>query len=44
MGNVEIEIYMSNFKTFFDKNPEQLSQLIGVADPDMFFDGVKKIV
>ena len=44
MGNLDVEIYMSNFKTFFDKNPEQLSQLIGVADPDMFFNGVKKIV
>ena len=29
MGNLDIEIYMTNFKGFFDKNPDQLRQLIG---------------
>jgi hypothetical protein len=44
MGNLDIEIYMTNFKGFFDKNPDQLKQLIGDIDPKKFFNGVKKIV
>ena len=44
MGNLDIEIYMTNFKGFFDKNPDQLRQLIGNIDPKKFFNGVKKIV
>ena len=44
MGNLEIEIYMTNFKGFFDKNPEQLKQLIGDIDSDKFFNGVRRIV
>jgi thioredoxin-related protein len=44
MGNLDIEIYMTNFKGFFDKNPEQLNQLIGSIDSEKFFDGVRKIV
>jgi hypothetical protein len=44
MGNLDIEIYMTNFKGFFDKNPEQLKQLIGNIDSDKFFDGVREIV
>jgi len=44
MGNLDVEIYMTNFKGFFDKNPEQLKQLIGNINSDEFFDGVRKIV
>ena len=44
MRNLDIEIYMTNFKGFFDKNPEQLKQLIGNIDSDKFFDGVREIV
>ena len=44
MGNLDIEIYMTNFKGFFDKNPEQLKKLIGDMDSDKFFGGVRKIV
>jgi hypothetical protein len=44
MGNLDIEIYMTNFKGFFDKNPEQLKQLIGDIEPNKFFKGVRKIV
>lgn len=44
MGNLDIDIYMTNFRGFFDKNPAQLTQLIGVIDPDKFFDGVRSIV
>lgn len=44
MRNLDIDIYMNNFKGFFDKNPEQLTQLIGSIDSDKFFDGVRSIV
>jgi len=42
--SVDVEIYMSNFKGFFDKNPEQLKQLIGKIDSEKFFNGVRNIV
>jgi len=42
--NVDVEIYMVNFKGFFDKNPEQLKQLIGKIDSEKFFEGVRGIV
>jgi hypothetical protein len=44
MGNLDIEIYMTNFKGFFEKNPDQLTQLIGSIDSEKFFDGVRSIV
>lgn len=44
MRNLDIDIYMTNFKGFFDKNPDQLNLLIGVIDSDKFFDGVRSIV
>lgn len=42
--NIDVELYMSNFKKFFEKNPEQLKQLIGDIYYEEFFNGVKKIV
>jgi hypothetical protein len=42
--NVDVEIYMNNFRSFFEKNPEQLKQLIGKIDSEKFFFGVKQIV
>jgi hypothetical protein len=44
MGDLDIEIYMSNFRTFFEKNPKQLVQLIGDIDPEKFYEKVRKIV
>ena len=44
MKNLDIEIYMSKFKNFFDKNPEQLKRLIGDSNPDKFFEGIRTIV
>lgn len=44
MKNLEVEIYMTNFKGFFDRNPDQLKKLIGEINPEKFFDGVRKIV
>lgn len=44
MKNLDIEIYMTNFKGFFDKNPDQLKQLIGEINPEKFFEGIRDIV
>lgn len=44
MKEIEIEIYMSNFRAFFDKNPKQLVQLIGYNDPELFYNKIRKIV
>lgn len=35
--SVDVEIYVSQFKTFFQENPDDLANLIGKADPDQFF-------
>ena len=43
MNNVDIEIYLSQIKTFFNENPEQLLKLLGQANAEDFFKGVKKI-
>ena len=43
MDNVDIEIYLSQVKTFFNQNPEQLIKLLGQASAEDFFNGVKKI-
>ena len=42
--SVDINIYMAQFKGFFDKNPEQLKLLVGDVNPEKFFDGVRYIV
>ena len=43
MSNVDIQIYISQIKTFFNENPEQLIKLIGNINPDIFFDEVEKV-
>jgi hypothetical protein len=43
MDMIDLQIYLSQIKTFFDQNPEQLIKLIGDKDPDKFYDGVKKL-
>lgn len=40
MQNVDIEIYFSKFKTFFNENPKELYKLIGEGSPDEFFNEV----
>jgi hypothetical protein len=42
--NVDIEIYMKNFQGFFEKNPDQLKQLIGNLSSELFFDKIRKTV
>jgi hypothetical protein len=42
--SVDIDIYMTQFKGFFDKNPQQLKMLVGDVNPEKFFDGIRAIV
>jgi len=37
MKNLDIEIYISNLMTFFDKNPNDLMELIGKLQKEEFF-------
>ena len=39
--NVDVQIYLSNFKLFFNNNPNDLINLIGDGDKDMFFELVE---
>tara|TARA_R110000803_G_scaffold30543_6_gene68813 strand:+ start:525 stop:812 length:288 start_codon:yes stop_codon:yes gene_type:complete len=41
--NVDVQIYISNFIKFFNDNPNELKQLIGVAKPDDFYEYVEKV-
>jgi hypothetical protein len=42
--NVDVQIYLSNFKQFFLNNPNDLLLLIGDSNKDMFFELVEKQV
>jgi len=44
MKNLDCEIYLNNFIQFFRNNPDDLTNLIGKADTDDFFEEVKKQV
>jgi len=35
--NIDVEIYVSQFKTFFKDNPDEFIGLIGKGNPDDFF-------
>jgi len=39
--NVDVQIYLSNFKLFFNNNPNDLINLIGDGDKDKFFELVE---
>jgi hypothetical protein len=42
MKNVDVEIYLNQFVTFFKKNPEELKMLIGNVDEEIFFTRVEE--
>jgi hypothetical protein len=42
--NVDVQIYLSNFKSFFNNNPNDLISLIGSNDKDKFFELVEGAV
>lgn len=41
MINVDVQIYVSQIKTFFTQNPDLLIELIGNLDKDLFFKNVE---
>ena len=41
--NVDVQIYVSQFKTFFEDNPQDFYNLVGKADPDLFFEKVASV-
>jgi hypothetical protein len=43
MDNVDVQIYLSQIKTFFEQNPDELINLLGNAKPEDFFDGVARL-
>jgi len=42
--DVDVQIYLSNLKQFFKNNPNDLMDLIGDSNQDMFFELVEKQV
>ena len=44
MKNLELEIYLNKLKSFFEKNPNQLKELIGDVDPTIFYNHVRIVV
>ena len=42
MKNVDVEIYINQFITFFNNNPNDLIELIGDVLKDDFYDRVKQ--
>lgn len=43
MKNIEVDIYLNQLVSFFDKNPNDLIDLIGESHKDKFFDKVRKV-
>ena len=41
--NIDVQIYISQIKTFFEENPNELVSLIGDTDPNKFFVEMEKI-
>ncbi len=41
MKNVDVEIYINQFISFFENNPNDLITLIGDLDKNIFYDKVK---
>jgi hypothetical protein len=39
--NVDVEVYLNQFKSFFENNPNSLIELIGDMDKNDFFDKVR---
>ena len=43
MNNLEVDIYISQIRNFFEKNPDSLIELIGNLDKEKFYSNVKNI-
>jgi hypothetical protein len=44
MNNVDVEIYLNNLVGFFEKNPNDLIDLIGEMNKDLFYKKVREKV
>lgn len=42
MKNVEVEIYLNQLTSFFDKNPNDLMEMVGEENKKVFYDKVKE--
>jgi hypothetical protein len=42
MKNVDVDIYLNHFKTFFDKNPNDLTELLGDVLVNDFYNKVEE--
>ena len=42
MKNVDVDIYLNHFKTFFDKNPNDLTELLGDVMVEDFYKKVEE--
>jgi hypothetical protein len=42
MNNVDVEIYLNNLVGFFEKNPNDLIDLIGEMNKDLFYKKVRE--
>lgn len=42
MKNIDVDIYMTQIKGFFEKNPNSLVELIGNLNRDVFFNKVEE--
>jgi hypothetical protein len=40
--NVDVEIYLNQFFSFFEKNPNSLIELIGGLDKNIFYNKIKE--
>ena len=43
MKNIEVDIYLNQLVNFFDKNPNDLIDLIGESHKDKFFNKVREV-
>jgi len=42
MSSIDVKIYLNNFISLFEKNPESLQKLIGDIDKKLFFSKVEE--
>jgi hypothetical protein len=42
MDSIDVKIYLNQFISFFEKNPESLYKLIGEINKDIFFEKVRE--
>ena len=41
MAKIDVEVYLSQLKSFFENNPNDLIDLIGESEKDLFYEKIK---